>query len=183
MEPKWWCNQTPTAYSMTLPCPHLDQLERSEDHVNSWHRPRRWENSPGFGPKHKHFATAAIFDTAGKPHTAGRTFGVPISRITYARRRRGPRTRWSTILQDYHCRRQLKIPHLEPPADPRRWRPPDEQPKTRRRSVDWSRDCLPRATPPSRSTPTVPDAAVDPREVHHLSPAPTPTPEPPRADS
>ena len=78
---------------MTLPCPHLDQLERSEDHVNSWHRPRRRENSPGFGPKHKHFATAAIFDTAGKPHTAGRTFGVPISRITYARRRRGPRTR------------------------------------------------------------------------------------------
>ena len=78
---------------MTLPCPHLDQLERSEDHVNSWHRPRRHNNSPGFGPKHKHFATAAIFDTAGKPHTAGRTFGVPISRITYARRRRGPRTR------------------------------------------------------------------------------------------
>ena len=53
-------------------------------------------------------------------HRRTHTFGAPISRITYARRRRGPRTRWSTILQDYHCRRQLKIPHLEPPADPRR---------------------------------------------------------------
>ena len=172
---------------MTLPCPQLDQLERSEDHVNSWHRPRRQQLFREF----LRIWTEAQALRDGRylrhsrktTHRRTHTFGAPISRITYARRRRGPRTRWSTILQDYHCRRQLKIPHLEPPADPRRWRSPDEQPKTRRRSVDWSRDCLPRATPPSRSTPTVPDAAVNPREVHHLSPAPTPTPEPPRADS
>ena len=81
---------------MTLPCPHLDQLERSEDHVNSWHRPRRQQLFREFlriRTEAQDFATAAIFDTAGKPHIAGRTFGVPISRITYARRRRGPRTR------------------------------------------------------------------------------------------
>ena len=172
---------------MTLPCPHLDQLERSEDHVNSWHRPRRQQLFREFlriWTEAQDFATAAIFDTAGKPHTAGRTRLEHQSPglLTHAAEEDHTHV-WSTILQDYHCRRQLKIPHLEPPADPRRWRSPDEQPKTRRRSVDWSRDCLPRATPPSRSTPTVPDAAVNPREVHHLSPAPTPTPEPPRADS
>ena len=73
---------------MTLPCPRRDQLERSEDHVNSWHRPRRQQLFREFlriWTEAQDFATAAIFDTAGKePHIAGRTFGVPISRITYA---------------------------------------------------------------------------------------------------
>ena len=144
---------------MTLPCPHLDQLERSEDHVNSWHRPRRRENSPGFGPKHKHFATAAIFDTAGKPHTAGRTFGVPISRITYARRRRGPHTfgvpfsRITIAAASWRYRTWIRQPT----------RDAEDHRKSSRRlgeEVLTGVAFVCPEPPPSRSTPPIPDAAV-----------------------
>ena len=82
---------------MTLPCPHLDQLERSEDHVNSWHRPRRQQLFREF----LRIWTEAQALRDGRylrhsrktTHRRTHTFGAPISRITYARRRRGPRTR------------------------------------------------------------------------------------------
>ena len=107
MEPKWWCNQTPTAYSMTLPCPHLDQLERSEDHVNSWHRPRRqqwlrefpriWTEAQALrdgrylrhsrktAHRRTHVWSTNLQDYLRTPQKrTTRTFGVPFSRITIA---------------------------------------------------------------------------------------------------